>query len=473
MQVKELKQDGLSYELEVVLGAKDIDAYIDAQLLEVGKTARLPGFRPGKVPLALLKQRYGRAVLSDVLERAVNDSSAKAIEQHKLRPALQPKIEVKEFDEGKDLKYVMAVEVLPEFTVMDLKGIKVEKPIVPVDKKAVDEALERIAKNNAETKPIASARATKTGDIVIIDYKGRTKKDDKEHPGMAATDARLELGSGQFIAGFEDQLTGKKVGDKVAVNVTFPDPYHSDELAGQPAIFDVEIKEIHERAAVEINDEFAKKLGLDSEKALRDLIEKQIGNEYGQVSRLKLKRALLDVLDDGHEFPVPQGMLDMEFGSILQQIKAERQAAGGAEAAKLEDGEEDELKAIAGRRVRLGMILSEIGRANNIRITDQELQRAVIAEAQKYPGQEAQVFEFFRKNRQALDSLKAPVFEDKVVDFILELATVTEKNVTLDELTAEDDVSYTDSKKGKSSSAKKTKKETSEDTEKPKKAAKK
>lgn len=461
MQVKEVKSEGLSYELEVTVPAKDIDKKVDIKLQEYGKTMKLPGFRPGKVPLNLLKQRYGRAVLGEVLEQAVNDSTQKVLSDKGLRPALQPKIEVKEFDEGKDLVYSMAVEVLPEFKVIDLKTLTLEKPVAKADQKAVDEALERISKQHRDSEVVE--RAAKKGDIVVMDFHGRTKDDNKEHQGMHAHGQQLELGSGQFIAGFEDQLTGKKAGDKVEVNVTFPDPYHSAELAGRDAIFDVEIHEVRETKPAAINDEFAKKFGMEDEKALRKAVEDQIQSEYDQVSRLKLKRSLLDALDEQHDFEIPQGMLELEFSSIKQQIAMEKQDQVKDGKLELSQEEEDELQAIAERRVRLGMILSEVGRQNNVRVTDQELQRAVISEAQRYPGQEAVVFDYYKNNRQALEALRAPVFEDKVVDFIVQLAKVSEKEVSLEELSAEDDdVSYLEKKKGKGKSSSTKKKASSE-----------
>lgn len=451
MQVTELKKETLNVQYEVKVTAQDIDKEVDAKVEEVSKTIKKPGFRPGKVPVAMVKKQYGKALLGEVLEKVVNDTTAKIIEEKGLRPALQPKIEVKEFDEGKDLVYTMAVDLLPEFEVVDLKSLKLEKPVAKVEKKAVDEALERIAGSNRETEAVTEARATKKGDILVIDFHGRTAKDNKPHPGMHAHDAQLELGSGQFIPGFEDQLVGKKVGDKVEVKVTFPEQYHAAELAGQDAIFDTEIKEIRQAKPVEINDEFAQKLGLDNEKALRDIIEKQMQSEYDGFSRQKVKRALLDSLDDSHDFEIPAGMKDMEYQNILMQVKMERQADLKDGELTLTAEEEEELQAIAERRVRLGLVLSEVGRANNVKITDQELQRAVIMEAQRYPGQEAQVFEYYRKNRQALDALRAPVFEDKVVDFILELASVSETPVSIEALTKEEDEdeSYLEKKKAK------------------------
>lgn len=435
MQVKELKKDGLNVELEVVVTAADIDRKIDDKLVEVGKTVKIAGFRPGKVPMNILKQKYGRSVLGEVLEQAVNDTTAQIISERGLRPALQPKIEVKEFDEGKDLKYTMAVELLPEITVVDLKTVKIEKPVAKVAAKDVDEALERIASSNRDSEEVTEDRTTKTGDILLIDFHGRTAKDNQPHPGMHAHDAQLELGSGQFIPGFEDQLTGKKKGDKVEVKVTFPEQYHAADLAGQDAIFDVEIKAIRQPKPVEINDEFAARFGMDSVEKLREAVEQQIQSEFDGFSRQRAKRALLDLLDNEHDFDLPAGMVDIEHQNILHQIRIERQADVKDGKLELTAEEEEELKAIAERRVRLGLVLSEIGRANNITITDMEMQRAVIMEAQRYPGQEREVFDYYAKNRQALDALRAPVYEDKVVDFILELADVSTKNVSVEDLT--------------------------------------
>ena len=455
MQAKEIKKEELTVQYEVTVTAQDIERHVDDRLKEVGKTAKMAGFRPGKVPMDILKKRYGKSIMGEVLEMAVNEASAKVIQDNNLRPALQPKIEVKEFEDGKDLIYTMAIELLPDFKVIDLKSVKVEKPVAKIEKKQVDEAIERIAKGNRETEPVTEDRASKKGDILVIDFHGRTAKDNKPHAGMQAHDSQLELGSGQFIPGFEEQLTGKKVGDKVEVKVTFPEQYHAAELAGQEAIFDTEVKAILQAKATEINDDFAKKLGLDSEKALRDIIEGQMQSEYNNLSRQKVKRALLDTLDDAHEFEIPAGMKDLEYQNILMQVKMERQADLKDGELKLTDEEEEELHAIAERRVRLGLVLSEVGRANNVQITDQEMQRAVINEAQRYPGQEAQVFEYYRKNRQALEALRAPVFEDKVVDFVLELATVTEKSVTIEELRKEEEEeSYLEKRKAKGGSAK-------------------
>ncbi len=439
MQVKELKQSGLEHELEVTVKADDIDKRVDVRLKEVGKTMKMPGFRPGKVPLKILKQKYGKAIMGEVLEAAVNDTSVKVLKDKKLQPAMKPNIEVKSFDEGQDLVYAMKVEVLPEFKVKDFKGVKLEKPVAKPDDKAVSEALERIAGQRTSSEPIKGDRASKKGDILVFDFSGRTADDNVEHEGMQADGHQLELGSNQFIPGFEDQLIGQKAGEKVEVKVSFPKEYGAKELAGRDAIFDCDIKEIRELAEAKIDDEFAKSLGMDDLAALKKAVEEQMSKEFDGHSRLKLKKALLDHLDDNHDFEVPPGMLELEYNNITQQIEMERQQTPQEDAPELSDDEKAELKQIAERRVRLGLILSEVGNSNNIKISDPELQKSVITEAQKYPGQEKEVFDYFSKNPQALESLRAPLFEDKVVDFILELAEVKEVSVTVEELTAEEE----------------------------------
>ncbi|MGH1377334.1 MAG: trigger factor [Alphaproteobacteria bacterium] len=453
MQVKQLKQDGLNHELEVTVGADEIANHVDTRLSELSKTVKIPGFRPGKVPMPIMKQKYGKAVMGEVLETAVNDSSQQAIKEQEITPALQPKIEVKSFDEGKDLIYTMEVEALPKIEVQDYKGFKLTKQVAKADDAAIDEALTRIASMRKSSKPIEGKRAAKSGDTVVIDFDGRTADDDVKQPGMAAEGHSLELGSNSFIPGFEDQLVGKKAGDKVEVKVQFPEEYGSAELAGRDAIFDVEIHEIRETVDAEIDDEFAKSLGMDDLAALRNAVAEQTNQEFDNHSRLKLKKELLDQLDEAHKFEIPEGMKDLELKNILQQVKMDNQQRGVDE----EPTEEEtaELEEIAARRVRLGLVLSEIGKENNIQVVDAELQKAVISEAQKYPGQEKEVFDYFSKNRDALESLRAPIYEDKVVDFILELATVTDKEVTVEELTADEEAEEAPKAKKKPAAKKK------------------
>lgn len=454
MQVKDIKQDGLSHEMEVTLKAADIDKRIEESLQEYAKTVALPGFRKGKVPLKIMKQKYGRAVMGEVLEKAVNEGSTKALQERELEPAIQPKIEVKEFDEGKDLVFSMNVEVLPKFEIADFKGLKLEKLTAKPSDKEVDEALEKLAENSQSTQKVEEDRATKDGDTVVIDFDGRTADDDVHHAGMASEGHRLVLGSGSFIPGFEEQLVKQKAGDKVEVKVSFPEEYGASELAGRDAIFDVTIHEIHEAAEAKIDDEFAKRFGMDDVAALKAAVSEQLKIELDNNARMVLKKNILDQLDDIHTLDVPPTMLEMEFTNIEDQIKLDRQRSG--DESELSEEEAAEFKEIAARRVRLGLILSAIGKANNIVVNDMELQKAVISEAQKYPGQEKAVFDYYAKNRNALESMRAPIFEEKVVDFILELADVTDKEISSEDLIkALDDDDSEEKPKKKASTAKK------------------
>ncbi len=465
MQVKQLKQDGLNHELEVTVTAEDIATRVDTRLEEVAKTVKMPGFRPGKVPMKIMKQKYGKAVMGEVLESAVNETSQAALKDKEITPALQPKIEVKSFDEGADLVYTMNIEVLPKVELQDYKGFKLTKLVTKADDAAIDEALTKIASMRKTSEPIEGSRATKSGDTVVIDFKGRTADDNVEQPGMAAEGHHLELGSNSFIPGFEDQLIGKKAGDSLDVKVAFPEEYGAAELAGRDAIFEVTIHEIRQSVDAVIDDEFAKELGMDDLKALRGAVAEQTNQEFNNHSRLKLKKELLDLLDDAHVFEVPQGMKEMELQNIMQQVNLDNQQRGID--AEMTDEEKTELEGIAERRVRLGLVLSEIGKENTIQISDAEVQKAVITEAQKYPGQEKEVFDYFAKNREALESLRAPIYEDKVVDFILELATVTEKEVSAEELTAEEEEAEKPKAKKKTPAKKKPAAKAKEGDEKP------
>ncbi len=459
MQVKDIKSEGLKVELEVTVPANDIKKKQEVRLKEVGKTAKLPGFRAGKVPLKMLEQKYGRAVMGEVLELVVNDATAKVLKDKNIRPAMQPKIEVKEFDEGKDLIFSMELEKLPTFDVMDLKGLKLTRPVAKVDPKAVDETLERLASGNRSMKPV-EGRATKKGDVAVITFHGRTADDNVQHEGMHAHGVELELGGGRFIPGFEDQLVGKNAGEEIEVKVTFPADYGAKELAGRDAIFDTVIESISEPGPGEINDDLAKKLGLEDVAGLKAAVEQQMNAEYEMQSRMKVKRELLDILDEKHDFEIPQSMVDAEYKGIVAQIEAERKANPAENGPELTEEEREELELIAERRVRLGLILSEIGNKEKVTVNDKELQRAVIMEAQKYPGQEKMVFDYYQKNRNALDMLRAPIFEEKVVELIFKDATITDKEVSVEELTKEEyDIELKPKKGGKKKTASKDKEE--------------
>ena len=463
MQIKELKSEGLSHELEITIPANDLDKRVEDRLVEYGKGVNIPGFRKGKVPMPVLRQRYGKAMLGEVLEKAVNETSSQVLSDKKIKPAMQPKIEVVTFDEGKDLVYKMAVESLPEVKVMDLKTIKLEKPVAKVPAEKVEETLAEIASNNSTSKTVETKRASKDGDIVLMDFAGRRKRDDFTVEGMSSLGFELKLGSGQFIPGFEDQLIGKKAGEKVEVLVTFPADYGMKDLAGEEAIFDVTIHELKESVACEVDDEFAKTVGFDDLAALRKVIEENMNGEYDRMSRLKVKKALLDVLDDAHTIELPSTMVEAEHSSIILRIEQERaQEHNHAPGEKCDhdhsvaDEEKAELKDIAERRVRLGLVLAEIGNANEVTVAEQELHQAVIQEAQKYQGQEAQVFEYYKNNPQMIEMLRAPLFEEKVVDFILEQATVKEVTVDVESLLKEDFDDEMPAKKEKKPAAKKS-----------------
>ena len=437
MKVSVLKEEGLTKEIEVTVPAADIKKNVERELTAYGKKAKVDGFRPGKIPMPVLKQKYGTMILGEVLDKTIQESSAKALQDNDIRPALQPKIELKDaenFTPESDLTYTMKVETLPKFDLSDLAKLSIEKPVAKVDDKAINETLERVAKSNRDFKKVESDRESKSGDVVVVDFHGQTKSG-KSLPGMSGHDMQVEIGSGQLIPGFEDQLIGKKVGQHVHVDVTFPADYGQKELAGEPAMFHCDIKEIREVSETKIDDELAKKLRFENLDKLKETISSQIAKDYDQMSRMKVKRALLDALDESHDFELPQGMIDLEYDAISQQMEREKAQANE----KLTDEEKEELKTIAERRVRLGLVLAEIGRQNKVEVSNDELRKAIHAEARKYPGQESQVLEFYSKNPQVIESFRAPLYEEKVIDYILTKAAVTDKEVSVEDLSKDDE----------------------------------
>lgn len=434
MQVTETKDEGLSREFTIRVEAKDISEKVDARLGELGKDLTLPGFRPGKAPISLLKKRYGKAVMGEVLEAAVSDSSSQAIAERGLTPAMQPRIEITSFDEGKDLEYRLQVELMPEFEPADFSKISLERVTVKVSDKEVDDALTRIAEQNRRTEPVAKPRKAQAGDVAVIDFVGRTGGE--EFPGGAGKDFHLELGSGRFIPGFEEQLIGVKPGDQVTVKVTFPEDYSSQDLAGKDAEFDVTVREIREYVASPVDDAMAGDMGFDNVAALRNAVRENLEREYAGMSRTGLKRQLLDKLAELHDFDVPAGMVDAEFEAIWQQFEQAREQGQIDEddQNKSDDELKEEYRAIAERRVRLGLLLSEVGRRNNVEVGQDEVNRAILAEAQRYPGHQEAVIQHYRNNPQSLAELRAPLFENKVTDFILEMVKVTDRSGTMDDL---------------------------------------
>lgn len=438
MQVTETLSEGLKREFRIVLPAGDIEQRVADKLRAVGATARIPGFRQGKVPFALLKSRFGASVRGEVLQEAVNDGSSKAITDHGLRPALQPKIEITSADPGTDLSFTVAVELLPEITPVDFKTIEIERLEVNVGDEDVDKEVERRSAQVKRTEPVSEPRPSQKGDVVVIDFAGTI--DGKAIPGGKADGYHLELGSGSFIPGLEDQIIGAKAGEHRSVTVRFPDEYQNASLRGKEAVFEVDLKEIRALQPVPIDDELAKQLGQENLDALKAAVRKDLEATYNVVSRSRMKRVLFDRLAEAHDFPLPAGMVDMEFNGIWQQIEQDRTAGrlDAEDAAKSEDDLRKEYASVAERRIRLGLLLSEVGRVNNIAVTAEELNRALVNEARRHPGNERRVMEFYSQNPAAADTLRAPILEEKVVDFILEMAKVTKKAISPEEFLKSD-----------------------------------
>ncbi|MCW2236682.1 trigger factor [Azospirillum canadense] len=438
MNITETSADGLKREYKVVISAQDIEQKVQGRLDELRQTVQLPGFRPGKVPVAVIKQRYGGSVLAEALEDAIADSSRQALSERGLRIAMQPKIEVEKYEQGGDLSYTMGVELLPDIEPGDFAALELEKPVAEVEDKAVDEAVARLASAHSVQAPVTEDRPAEKGDIAVIDFAGTVGGE--ALPGMDGKDYPLELGANQFVPGFEDQLVGAKAGEHRTVTVTFPADYPHEQLKGAETVFEVDVKELRKNVPAEVNDDLAKEFGMESLEKLREAVSDRIKSEYANVSRLRVKRQLLDKLAEGHSFEVPPGMVDIEFNGIWERLQEElKNGTAGEDAGKPEEELKAEYRGIAERRVRLGLLLSEVGRRNNIQVSQDELNRALIAEARRFPGQERQVFDFFKQNQQALENLRAPIFEDKVVDFILDQAKVNEKPVSVDELMKDPD----------------------------------
>jgi len=437
MIVTETTNAGLKREFTVVLPAQDIAAKVDGKLAELGQSARIPGFRPGKVPIQVLRQRYGQAVMGEVLQDAIQTSSRQTIEDRGLRPALEPQVEIKGFAEGGDLEFTMALEVLPDIQLQEFGQLSFERMRARIDEAEIDAALTRLAEQNGKVEPIAEDRPAASGDILVVDFEGTI--DGAPFAGGSATDFHLELGRGIFLPAFEEQIPGHKAGEAFTIEVPFPADYGNAELAGKTASFAVTIKEIRQRLPATVDDALAQTMGLANVAALRDAIRTEMERDFGRVGRARVKRTLLDRLAESYDFPIPAGMVDVEFEQIWGRVEGERKAAQEA-GRPIDDGgkSDDELKAeyraIAERRVRLGLLLSEIGRINNLTVSPEEVNRAVAEEARRHPGQEREVMEFYRKNPGALYAVRAPLFEDKVVDFILEMATVTDREVSVEEL---------------------------------------
>ena len=445
MQVTEMKAEGLKREIQVVVPASDLEARLQTRLYQAKDQVKLKGFRPGKVPMAHLRKMYGKSFMAEIVQEIVNETPRSVIADRKERSAMQPEIAMTE-DAGEadkvlngqsDFKFTLSYETLPEFELKETSGIKIERPVVEIADEEVEEQVKRIADSARTYEPKDGEAAD--GDRVTMDFVG--KIDGEAFEGGSATDSNLVLGSKQFIPGFEDQLVGAKAGEERKVNVIFPEDYGAAHLAGKEAVFDVTVKEVAAPTSQELDDEVAKKLGLESIERLREIVRGQIESQYGQATRQKVKRQLLDQLDESYDFVLPERLVEAEFTNIWNQVESELQRSGKSfeDEGTTEEKAREEYRRLAERRVRLGLVLSEIGAKNNVQVSDEELQRALFEQVRRYPGQEQQVYDYFRKSPDAVASLRAPIYEEKVVDHLLSTVDVTDKTVTKEELMKEDE----------------------------------
>ena len=437
MQITELSQDGLSRKLRVTVPAATLNDMVTARLRDAAKTVRLPGFRPGKVPLTVMRQRYGRSVLGEVVETAVQETSEKAVAEQGVRTAGQPKIELESYEDGGDLVYTVAFDALPDFDLIDFSTLKVERVVADIAIEEIDETVGRVAESRRSYTPVAEARPAQSGDQILIDFAGTVDGEARE--GMTGKDHPLVLGSGQFIPGFEDQLMGVEADSHHTVTVSFPADYPAKDLAGREAVFEVDVKEVREGQDATVDDAFAESLGFDNLEELRDIVRRQLEGRYGEAARQLLKRNVLDALAEHYTFAAPQGMVEQEFDAIWKQIEKARESGEltDDDKARPEDDLRAEYRGIAERRVRLGLVLAEVGRRQSIEVGQDELSRALQAQAARYPGREQEILDLYRKNPGAMESLRAPILEEKVIDHIVDLAEVTERSVTPKALMAE------------------------------------
>jgi len=447
MQVTETLAEGLKHEFQISVPASDLDAKADARLVDLKDKVRLNGFRPGKVPVSHLKKVYGRSVMAETVEQTIRDTNTKIFTERGFRLATEPKVTmpteekaVEDILTGKsDLNYTVSIEVVPSIQLADFKGFSVEKPVVDVTDADVDEAIKRIADANRGYAAKGEGAKAENGDRVTVNFKGSI--DGTPFDGGTGENIQVVIGSNTFIPGFEEQLLGMTAGETRTLKVSFPKNYTNLELAGKPAEFETTASLIEAPQDTEINDEFAKTLGLESLDKLKQAARERLAAEYAGATRQRVKRMLLDRLDEAHRFEAPPSLVDEEFNLMWNSIRAEMESGGKtfADEDTTEEAAKEEYRKIADRRVRLGLVLSEIGEKNKITVTEDEVSRAVIERARSMPGREKEVWDYYQKNPNALAQLRAPIYEDKVVDFILELANVTEKKVTREELYKDDD----------------------------------
>jgi trigger factor len=438
MQVNETSAEGLKREFTVVVPSTDVETSVAERLTEVGNSVSIPGFRPGKVPITLLKKRYGDAVKGEVLEKIIQTSWQQALTDKGLRPAAQPKVEIVTFEDGVDLEYTLEVELLPDIDPIDFSKIELDRKVVKVTDEEVDKALERLAESQRVFSAV-DGKAAEKGDQLLIDFTGTV--DGEEFAGGAVNDFELEIGGAAFLPGFDDQLIGAKAGENKTIKINVEDDHPNDQLRGKEVNFDAAVKEVREAKSASIDDDLAKSSGLENLDALKAAVTEQLQQQYSQLTRAHLKKNLLDKLSDEHDFELPEGILEAEFEGIWKQVldAKERDALDPDDKEKSEEELKENYREIAERRVRLGLLLADVGRVNNISVTQDDINRAIHTEASRFPGQEARVIEYFQKDPNALQELQAPIFEDKVVDFVVEMAKINEQEVSVEELMEEPD----------------------------------
>ena len=468
MKITETLNEGLNRTYEILLTAAEMDEKGSAKLSEIASTASIPGFRPGKVPLSVVKARFGEQVKGDIIRTSLDDAAKDAIETHSLKLASQPKLDIVSFEDGADLTASLMCEVMPDIALPDLSAFSVDRPTLPPNDAEIDETMTRLAEENRPSRPVKKKRKAKTGDIVKMDFTGRI--DGATFEGGSAEGHMLELGSNSFIPGFEDGLVGSKPGDTVNVPVVFPADYQAEHLAGKDATFECVVHEIHEKGEASLDDSLAEKLGFEKLSDLREAVAGQLAGQHAQGLRQELKKNILDALAENLSFDVPQSLYQSEYDTVARSMSPPEQENSDdfdhndddetnhehhnkSQDNALDENQKAEASAIAYRRVRLGLLLTEIGQQNNIQVSEEDTRSAVVEQARRYPGQEQQVLEYYQNNQDAMQQLAGPLFEEKVIDFILELAKVTDVETTVEALYAEPETIA--SKKAKKSGAKK------------------
>ena len=445
MEITLSLNEGLSREFKIAINASDIDARVDAKLNEISKQVKMPGFRPGKVPISVVKARYGEQSKGEVIQAMLDEAAREAIESNDLNLASQPSLDITAYEDGSDLEAKLKCEILPQIELPDISALSIERPTLPIDEAEVSETMQRLASENSPTVEAKKGYQAALGDVVVIDFDGSIKG--VPFDGGAAQDHSLELGSNSFIPGFEDGLVGVKAGDKTNIDVPFPEDYQAAHLAGKLSVFAVTVKEVRTKGEPVLDDALAEKLGFEKLPALEEAVRNQLSSQHQPALRQMLKKNILDQLNEQADFDVPPTLLSSEYDVVASSLKSEqgiednqvnddKKSADEKHAADegLNEASKEEAKVIATRRVRLGLMLTEIGRSNNIKVSEEDTKRAIFEQARNYPGQEKQIVEYYQKNPEATQQLAGPLFEDKVIDYIVELAKVTDIETNLEAL---------------------------------------